>query len=309
MSSRGGNIFPDYENVKGIQMIKERVHIALLPDSVNVYCKFWLYNISKKNINECQVGFPNYDYYLGQTSPPLRNFKTKVNSIEEPKVKLIKSEDEGRSWFIWSVDFTQSDTTIIESWYTGRWGMDLGSLRYDYIIGTGKTWDNNILEGEIVFDHSKLASNEFRVNFTDEYQERIKPIKIMKYEDSLIFSFSNYKPPKDMTLGLNFYPFWCDPYKSSSPKVYIDDSENQVELTRHYHDFLVRLKEQGIKLSLVKNEILARHGYIFKDGKLDNYFRSKPWYNPRTNFAFSDLNTYEQRTIKIIRNIEEHKSE
>ncbi len=37
-------------------------------------------------------------------------------------------------------------------------------------------------------------------------------------------------------------------------------------------------------VNFIYNEILARHGYVFKSGgKFDNYFRSKGWYTPNAN--------------------------
>ncbi len=34
------------------------------------------------------------------------------------------------------------------------------------------------------------------------------------------------------------------------------------------------------ELKVMKNEIYARHGYIFKNAELKNYFESQPWYKP-----------------------------
>ena len=38
------------------------------------------------------------------------------------------------------------------------------------------------------------------------------------------------------------------------------------------------------ELTYARNEIYARHGYIFKSNELNNYFKSKSWYTPDPNF-------------------------
>ena len=56
------------------------------------------------------------------------------------------------------------------------------------------------------------------------------------------------------------------------------------------------------KLALARNEIFARHGYIFKEEPFKSYFESKSWYSPNPNFDGSDsgLNDYEIANYKVI---------
>lgn len=56
-------------------------------------------------------------------------------------------------------------------------------------------------------------------------------------------------------------------------------------------------------IHLAKNEIYARHGYIFKDDDLQNYFMGCAWYQPENSSEkFSDLviNEIEQHNLEIL---------
>lgn len=57
-------------------------------------------------------------------------------------------------------------------------------------------------------------------------------------------------------------------------------------------------------LRILRNEIYARHGYIFKSKDLREYFSAKPWYNPQYNDA-SDVsiffNTIEKKNVEFIK--------
>lgn len=62
-----------------------------------------------------------------------------------------------------------------------------------------------------------------------------------------------------------------------------------------------------IILRIAKNEIYARHGYIFKDKDLSNYFEGQLWYVPTCEAeAFSDtvFNEYEKANLEILSRLE-----
>lgn len=62
------------------------------------------------------------------------------------------------------------------------------------------------------------------------------------------------------------------------------------------------LDEPDFIIHLGKNEIYARHGYIFKDEDLNNYFMGCVWYNPITNaeqFDDTVFNEVEQENLKL----------
>jgi hypothetical protein len=52
------------------------------------------------------------------------------------------------------------------------------------------------------------------------------------------------------------------------------------------------------------NEIYARHGYIFGDKQLNNYFRSLKWYKPRNRKVDQLLTPLEKQNIYFLQTIE-----
>ena len=61
-------------------------------------------------------------------------------------------------------------------------------------------------------------------------------------------------------------------------------------------------------LALARNEIYARHGYIFQDPTFSDYFNSKSWYTPQytaDQFDSSVFNQYERQNILFIQSYEE----
>ena len=58
-------------------------------------------------------------------------------------------------------------------------------------------------------------------------------------------------------------------------------------------------------LLLMRNEIFARHGYIFKRDDLYNHFIKKSWYNPRLKDVSHLLSPIEKANIKLIKQFED----
>jgi predicted nucleic acid-binding Zn-ribbon protein len=54
------------------------------------------------------------------------------------------------------------------------------------------------------------------------------------------------------------------------------------------------------QLRLARNEIYARHGYVFKSQDLQTYFSSKSWYHPAPSFDGS-LNEVEKENVDFIK--------
>ncbi len=63
-------------------------------------------------------------------------------------------------------------------------------------------------------------------------------------------------------------------------------------------------------IHLAKNEIYARHGYIFKNEDLNNYFKGQIWYEPSItpeNFKDSLFNKDEQANLKLLSSLDTYK--
>jgi hypothetical protein len=54
------------------------------------------------------------------------------------------------------------------------------------------------------------------------------------------------------------------------------------------------------QLKIMRNEIFARHGYIFKTDDMKRYFNGQAWYNPRYNNVDNFLSSIEKKNIALI---------
>jgi len=69
--------------------------------------------------------------------------------------------------------------------------------------------------------------------------------------------------------------------------------------------FPLFIKRNNLNLTIMRNGIFARHGYVFiKDGEMNNYFKSQDWYIPISNQVNNLLTDIERHNIKIIKNFE-----
>ncbi|MCA1638317.1 MAG: YARHG domain-containing protein, partial [Acidobacteria bacterium] len=59
-------------------------------------------------------------------------------------------------------------------------------------------------------------------------------------------------------------------------------------------------------LHVLRNEIYARHGRIFKDKELQKYFEAQPWYRPNPDFKDEMLSETESKNLTIIKEVEEY---
>ena len=57
-------------------------------------------------------------------------------------------------------------------------------------------------------------------------------------------------------------------------------------------------------LDIMRNEIYARHGYIFSSDKLRRYFSAQPWYigfNSDPKSVYSEFNAVEKKNVQLIK--------
>ena len=305
LGSRGGNVFPIIRN-ESIRMVKEEIKVVMEKDSCRVYCRFWFKNLGTK-VENVFMGFPDYFEDIGQVSNPLRGFTCAVNgqmkevekrtqTIEIDKIPDLKSYEK---WFCWNVKFKPGETILVENNYNGDLGGSAeGTCSFSYLIGTAQTWSSTIANGKVIFDYSKIASKAFMD--TTFYSDRTLPKGLERYiyNDSTVFSYNNYLPKWNETLVVTLLCFWKCPY-----------GELQKGLTE-YPFRNNRFKYQNISkqtLRLMRNEVFARHGYVFKDIELQSYFSTQNWYKPDSNFNPNQLNEFELLFLKYLKDLEGNK--
>lgn len=86
-------------------------------------------------------------------------------------------------------------------------------------------------------------------------------------------------------------------------------NEDNEEYTEHEYSYVPNhlLTENDLiglsksELRILRNEIYARHGYIFKSQDLRDYFSTKSWYSPRYDDVSSQLSTIEKKNVEFIK--------
>lgn len=88
-------------------------------------------------------------------------------------------------------------------------------------------------------------------------------------------------------------------YRAGDSSYIIPDSSSRALLAGELMGFSPEM------LALIRNEIYARHGYIFSKKKYAEYFSSKTWYRPNPNFNESMLSSVEKQNIYLIKSLED----
>ncbi|MGJ4851831.1 YARHG domain-containing protein [Bacillota bacterium Meth-B3] len=88
---------------------------------------------------------------------------------------------------------------------------------------------------------------------------------------------------------------------SAKDNTYILKEASSKKLTKKYLRDKLGSKS---KYALARNEILARHGYVFKTDKYKKYFRNQKWYKPG-GYSSGDLSKTEWHNIELLKELED----
>ena len=149
---------------------------------------------------------------------------------------------------------------------------------------------------ELIRQKEELSENDIRDNsiynssWTEEeiikaVNERSQYYKASAYYSEIIDYWENAREVRDISNVL-------EPLFETDKKYYTkEEFESEPMLVIH----------------LAKNEIYARHGYIFKNEDLYNYFMGCIWYSPTcdsTDFDDSIFNKYEKANLEILSDLD-----
>ena len=141
---------------------------------------------------------------------------------------------------------------------------------------------------------TKYGYNKENFSQYDDLQKKLNESKSSSSNDKVdnIYSFTNENPSK-FSGNIYDYPYdFIMPYSNSS---YLSASDLS--------------KYNKSTLALMRNEIYARHGYVFNTNPFKAYFNSKSWYHPDSSFKGDDseLNDYEVKNVQTIKSVENSK--
>ncbi len=147
-----------------------------------------------------------------------------------------------------------------------------------------------IREKEDITENGIAVDSDYHSSWTEEeiisaVSERSQYYKASAYYSEIIDYWENVREVRDIS---NF----IEPLFETDKKYYTkEEFENEPMLVIH----------------LAKNEIYARHGYIFADKDLYNYFMGCIWYSPTCDTAdFDDsiFNEYERANLEILTDLD-----
>jgi hypothetical protein len=156
---------------------------------------------------------------------------------------------------------------------------------FKYYIGSGSSWYGKIDDGLVVFDYTDLRSSDFIRN--PQTLSINKNIKATISENLATFSYKNYKPPINETLGIEFYLGFMLNYEVAESFEISINSMREYDETDYWAEIRNTFSEK--KLNRISKELLARQGYIFKNENDKKYFKQKSWYKPKSKYESDKL--------------------
>lgn len=218
----------------------------------------------------------------------------KITSIREKYNTIVTAYDKGKY-----KEFQVQNG--VSACYSGdelkmiiaRKGVDNSSYTRSYY------YDNN----ELIFAYYE-GSDAFRFYYDDEDLIRIRYAEYATNNDNAV----DY----DDADSWNSWPETVngDNRKlvsiANQTKTYFDASAGEYMLPYSNVTYLSKSDLKGFskeQCRIARNEIFARHGRMFDDSVLQNYFNSKNWYigtTPPTSFNEDVLNRYEKKNIDLI---------
>lgn len=112
--------------------------------------------------------------------------------------------------------------------------------------------------------------------------------------------YSNYQYEYSNDEDYSDYDSYYEDYEESNYDYMISDSDSRYLSEDELRDYT---KDE---LGYIRNEIYAKHGYVFGDDKYQGYFDQKDWYERDPSFKgeWQDFNQYEQANLKLIKSLE-----
>ncbi|WP_273851780.1 YARHG domain-containing protein [Guptibacillus spartinae] len=171
-----------------------------------------------------------------------------------------------------------------------------------------KKWSVEVLQ--VAYELEKRMQVDWNISVGNDcvaqYPKTLPPAVISGYSGSCGYSIPVLEASNwgEMTLFVD---------EKMMSQYTADPVFDYIESTNSYllpHSDVIKLSESELtsfnidELRLARNEIFARHGYVFKSDELESYFAEKTWYFPDPYYDGS-LNNVEEYNVKLIENLEE----
>ncbi|MBV7507658.1 YARHG domain-containing protein [Bacillus sp. sid0103] len=151
-------------------------------------------------------------------------------------------------------------------------------LHADWVIGVG---NNCVGEYPVTLPQSDILNFSGSCGYSIPVLEGSSKDNLTLVMHTNVFGTSTSKPPRD----------------SSSEYIFPDSDFVRLTMSE-----LVPLTPRQLRLA--RNEIYARHGYIFESDDLRIYFSNTSWYFPDPSYDGTTLNAVEKYNVKLIQDRE-----
>jgi hypothetical protein len=162
----------------------------------------------------------------------------------------------------------------------------------DYILTTARNWAGPIGDFELIADS---GDPEFvatacidPVPQASVPQASVRRVSAQRIEARL----ADFAPARELVVGFIGLPQDDAPAAASSASVRALTAQDLAALSR-------------AQLRMMRNEIYARHGMIFRSEALRRYFTAQPWYQPRHDDVTAMLTPVERANVALIQEREQ----
>lgn len=204
---------------------------------------------------------------------------------------------------------TKSDKTEIHNEFAGTW-WDIHSQRCNMNIE---------LSGDVYYidiNWSSSANENTHWSFTGSYDNTKGGILYSGSKTDTYYTEQGYKHEnivysdgKGLIRIDNSGALYWDDYKEQAGKNCCFEKEDNTPIEKNDYLFpsdTVYITESDLKykskdeVAMIRNEIYARHGYVFQTEPYKSYFAAKDWYYPNSNFSEALFNNIEKSNKEFI---------
>lgn len=203
---------------KKVQMVNELVAIQLYPGYAVVKGTYWMHNTTNDSLS-FKAGYPMYGHYTAETEhyslmdisfDSLYSLKVRLDGddvLEYGKEYRGANRWEANNWYVFQVHFAPMDTVMIEVYFILNTNNTTISQGYDrdntngfiYLLETGATWKQPILQGEVRIQTMGGLSIDDIVG--------IAPDSVMQLDgatQTIVYIFNNLSPNHDSNVVIAY---------------------------------------------------------------------------------------------------------
>lgn len=181
--------------------------------------------------------------------------------------------------------YQYGDEYITEETLNSLDEMEIGIIRNEIYARNGFIFDDEIINEYFTEKDWYNPNPDFSEDMLND---------IEKGNIAIIINYEILQGYRKDTIGFD------SDYANSATPVDSYNCTVEYKYDKEYvtESFLKTLTQESTEI--LRNEIYARHGYIFKDVRLQYYFSLQSWYEENPDFSTDDFNEFENSNILII---------